>query len=414
MSREDSVLITLGAPFFRWNDTLFIEDQTISGLHAWADHFQKVVAASVCLAEKPPAGWSDAKAAGIAAPAIEIVELPNGYDRATFRRTRDAVAAQFLDIMRRVTFRLFAIGGWLGDWGVLGADTARKHGIPHGIWFDRVESQVMLESAGPGLLARLKGRVKWAVGRRNETRVLRGADLALLHGRTVYDRLAPLTRNPHIVEDIHLSEADHIAPDQLAQKRAQVAQGPLRIVYAGRATAMKGPLAWLEALAGLSERGVDWQADWLGDGDLLDEMQTKARDMGLVHRITFHGFVADRATVLDALRRAHVLLFCHLTDESPRILIEALHAGTPLVGYRDPFADSLVEEQGAGCLVTRGDISALQEAIAALESDRVRLSDLIRRAAASARHLTREKVFAHRCEIIKQNLKRDPVEGHHG
>ena len=221
-------MITLGAPFYRHDGGLFVEDQTISGLRAWAQHFSRVTAASVCLHEKPPAGWSDAAAAGIAEPQIELVELPNGYDRATFAKTRDDVAEQLLSIMRRTTYRLFAIGGWIGDWGVLGADTARKNGIPHGIWFDRVESQVMLESAGSGLVGRVKGRLKWAVGAWNERRVLRGADLALLHGRTVFDRLAPLTRNPHIVEDIHLVEADRISPEALATVR-EVEKGAKRI-----------------------------------------------------------------------------------------------------------------------------------------------------------------------------------------
>lgn len=414
MSEEDSVLITLGAPFYRHDGGLFVEDQTISGLRAWAQHFSRVTAASVCLHEEPPAGWSDAAAAGIAEPQIELVELPNGYDRATFAKTRDDVAEQLLSIMRRTTYRLFAIGGWIGDWGVLGADTARKNGIPHGIWFDRVESQVMLESAGSGLVGRVKGRLKWAVGAWNERRVLRGADLALLHGRTVFDRLAPLTRNPHIVEDIHLVEADRISPEALAAKQADAAAGPLRIVYAGRATAMKGPLDWIDTLARLSQAGVDWRADWLGDGDMLDQMQQSAADFGLSDRITFHGFVADRGLVLKTLQSAHVLLFCHLTDESPRILIEALHAGTPLIGYSDPFAASLVDENGAGWLAPRGDSAALAADLIALNGDRAQLADLIGKAAASARHLTREQVFAHRCEIIKQNLKRDPVEGYHG
>lgn len=407
-------MVTLGAPFYRHDGRLFVEDQTISGLHAWAGHFPRVIAASICLHEDPPKGWSDAEAKGIALPQIELVELPNGYDRETFVKTRQAVADQLLSIMRRCSYRLFAIGGWIGDWGVLGADTARKHGIAHGIWFDRVESQVMLESAGPGLKGRLKGRLKWAIGTWNERRVLRGADLALLHGRTVYDHLAPLTRNPHIVEDIHLVDADRICPETLASKQSGAAQGPLQIVYAGRATAMKGPLDWINALAGLSQRGIEWQASWLGDGDMMDKMQTLAADLRIDDRITFHGFVPDRTAVLNALRSAHALLFCHLTDESPRILIEALHSGTPLVGYRDPFAAGLVDEKGAGRLVPRGDAAALTSELIALNSNRPALSDLIGHAAASARHLTREQVFAHRCEIVKQNLKSDPVEGHHG
>ncbi|MCE8009465.1 glycosyltransferase [Aestuariivita sp.] len=407
-------MITLGARFYRWDGRLYVEDQTISGLHAWALHFPRVVAASVSVIEPPPAGWSDAGEAGIAGPRIELVELPDGYDRATYLKERKAVAATLLEIMHRTTYRLFAIGGWIGDWGVTGAVTARRNGIPHGIWFDRVESQVMLESAGSGLIGRLKGRLKWAVGAWNERRVLRGADLALLHGRTVFDRLAPLTRNPHIVEDIHLGAEDRIAPAELAAKQTAAQSGPLRVVYAGRANPMKGPLDWIDALAGLVAQGVDVQADWLGDGEMLEQMQARAAGAGIADRITFHGFVADRPQVLQALREAHLLLFCHLTDESPRILIEALHAGTPLVGYGDPFAKSLVDENRAGTLVSRGAVTALTAAMAALAQDRDALSERIARAASSARHLTRDQVFAHRSEIIKQNLKQNPMEGSHG
>ncbi|MEO1103392.1 MAG: glycosyltransferase, partial [Pseudomonadota bacterium] len=277
-------------------------------------------------------------------------------------------------------------------------------------WFDRVESQVMLESADKSFKGQIMGRVKWAVGRYNERRLLRGADLALLHGRTVYERLAPLSQNPHLVEDIHLTESDRIRSDRLARKIAEAGNGPLKIVYAGRATAMKGVLDWVDVVAVLAERGVDVHADWLGDGDQLDAMKARARDRGVADRIVFHGFVAERDRVLEALREAYLLLFCHLTDESPRILIEALHAGTPLVGYDDPFARSLVDENGAGQLFTRGDIAALSQALAELAQDRSKLQDLISRAAASAFHLTREQVFRHRSEIIKAELPPNPFQ----
>jgi glycosyltransferase involved in cell wall biosynthesis len=211
------------------------------------------------------------------------------------------------------------------------------------------------------------------------------------------------------VENIHHTDEDRIAPERLAQKVTDAGAAPLRVVYAGRATAMKGPLDWIEVIADVVHKGVDLHADWLGDGELLDDMKAHAVSLGVADRVTFHGFVADRAVVLNALREAHVLLFCHKTDESPRILIEALHSGTPLVGYADPFARGLVEENQAGRLSARSDKSALTSAMVQLATNRPMLQDLISAAAASAKHLTREEVFKHRSEIIKTELAANPL-----
>ena len=136
----------------------------------------------------------------------------------------------------------------------------------------------------------------------------------------------------------------------------------------------------------------------------LFEAATVSAELGVLSDVSFHGFVSDRARVLDLLRGAHLLMFCHLTDESPRILIEALHAATPLVGFRDAFATGLVDEQGAGLLVERGDLTALADAVAGLAENRAKLHDLVERASRSASHLTRQQVFKHRSDIIKQHL----------
>ncbi|MEO1104237.1 MAG: hypothetical protein AAFW98_10980, partial [Pseudomonadota bacterium] len=124
MADSPSALLTLSAPYYRWEGKLYVEDQSISGMKAWSEHFPKIVMPSVCLHEPPPPAWSVAAAHGIVSPQIELVELPNGYDRATFLRRRKEVAEQLLGIMRRCNYNLFAIGGWIGDWGVTGALTA--------------------------------------------------------------------------------------------------------------------------------------------------------------------------------------------------------------------------------------------------------------------------------------------------
>ena len=400
----DTLFLTLGAPFYRDGGRLYVEAQTVSGLRAWQRDFGRVIACAIGRTGPPPDGWVAAEEAGIAAPEFELIELPNGYHLPTFLRRRSAVRRALREAMRRADYRLFAIGGWIGDWGVVGARLARAEGFAHGIWFDRVEAQVLAAAHDGSLKGRAKAWVKSRITAWNEARLLRAADLALLHGRTVYDRFAGMTLNPRIVENIHLEAADRIPSDALEEKRARAGAGPLRICYVGRADRMKGGMQWVETLGRLAESGVDFTAEWAGDGPLLDEMKQGAARLGLGERIRFHGFVADRARVMEILRGAHVMLFCHMTDESPRNLIEALYAATPLAGFADAYAEHLVSEQGAGVLVERGDVAALAQALAALDADRARLRDMIDKAGRSGRHLTRSQVFADRAKIIRENL----------
>ncbi|MEL6532431.1 MAG: glycosyltransferase family 1 protein, partial [Pseudomonadota bacterium] len=70
---------------------------------------------------------------------------------------------------------------------------------------------------------------------------------------------------------------------------------------------------------------------------------------------------------------------------------------------------NLVAEKGAGVLTERGDIHGLSAAVAALSADRENLADLIARAGQSASELTRERVFAHRSEIVKRELGKADV-----
>lgn len=403
---ENSLLLGFTAPLYRGAaGGLLVESQTVSGLRAWREHFDHVIAFAICKDGAPPQGWVPLEVDQLAAEGIEVVDLPDTYDRSLARADRDAVADQLLGLMRRTTYHTFGYGGWLGDPGEIAAATARRNGISHAVWFDRVESQVIRNSAGSDLKERLKAGIKAVIVARNERRAVRAADLSLLHGATVFNHFKALARNPHQVEDVHFSESDRMDAESLSRKVAEAGHGPLKILYCGRASRMKGPIDWLRVLVGLKARGVDFAARWVGDGEMLGEMRSFAAANGLsADDLVLEGFVTDREAVRNFYRQAHLQLFCHLTDESPRNLIESLHSATPLVGYRDPFAAELVGEKGAGLLVPRGEVDQLVEAVAALAADRARLADLIARAGASAAHLTRAHVFHHRSEIIRSQM----------
>jgi len=394
-------MIGLGSPYYRdAQGRLFVEDQTGSGLHAWQVYFDKIIAFAICGDGPPPSGWSLASDLGLDIDEIELLALPDTYAPRRMLQTWPVARKLMAEAMDRADYLTFAYGGWVGDPGEMASKLAASKGRRHAIWLDRVESQVF-RSTTPGI----KGRIKAAVSLRNERRALRRADLAMLHGRTVFDYFKDIARNPHIVEDIHLEDSDRIPPDELTEKLGQAARGPLEFAYVGRADDMKGWQPWLQVLAALNARDIPFHATWLGNGPAFDAMKAKASELGINDtQLTLPGFVSDRAKVLETFRRAQFLLFCHMTDESPRNLIESLHSATPLVGFSDAFSAALVAEQGAGSLVSRGDVDALVEIVADLDANRSKLTDLIEAASKSARHLTRQQVFKARAEIMLAEL----------
>ena len=204
--------------------------------------------------------------------------------------------------------------------------------------------------------------------------------------------------------DILLDQKDHIPTKMLRKKILKVGTGPLKIVYAGRANPMKGPLDWVEVLEKLDARGVDFHATWLGDGPLLDAMKAKIKAAGLGGKVTMSGFVSDRQYVLDVLRDAHIHMFCHKTPESPRNLIEALISGTPIVGYDGAYARDLVHGHRGGEFVSIGETDALADQVEAIANDRANLAQLMEDAYNDGKIFSSDAVFKHRSDLIKEFL----------
>lgn len=405
MTKSGTLLIYAPVQLVRTEAGLQLESQACNGLRLWAEHFDQVISMNPVTQGPLPDGWVPVDEADLGRQGIRLVPLPMAYRPDQFlrhyRKTRDIIRAE----IAKADYRSFSIGGLAGDWGSVAAWQTHRAGLPFAIWTDRVESEVVRRTASSGLWrrrirARLEHRPMWWW----ETFIIRRATLGLFHGKETYDTYAPYCREPQLVHDIHINKDAHISQDQLAAKVANVGQGPLKVVYTGRVSAMKGPFDWVEVLAKLKSQGIDVQATWLGDGPDLADMKRSVSAAGLEDNVTFTGFVDDRDVVMAQLRDAHIFLFCHKTPESPRCLIEALVSATPIVGYDGAFASDLIAAHQGGKLAPLNDVDALAEAVSDLAQDRAKLGDLIARAARDGAPFDDESVYAHRCEIIKTHL----------
>lgn len=400
------LLLYVHVPVHRDADgTLMIEAQAANGLRLWAGNFDYVTV----MQPLRPIGADQKTLKPVSqipgADRITFDPLPMAYRPDRFLYHLPAARRRIRDNIAQADYLCFSLGGLWGDWGAVSSIVASRMGRHYSVWTDRVESQVTRHKAQTEQgRAALRSRLTWRPMATLEKWVIRRASLGLFHGRETYEAYAPFCRQPHLVHDIHVSKSDHISPDDLLRKQRLAASGPLRIVYAGRADVMKGPLDWTDVLARLNRAGVDFRATWLGDGPLLAEMRTAVIAAGLSDKVDLPGFVTDRGAILDKLRQAHVMLFCHKTPESPRCLIEALISGLPLIGYEGAFAADLISGHGGGELVPINHTAALTDILSHLAKDRLHLAELMGRAAQGSTSFHDEAVFTHRARLIRDHL----------
>ena len=404
-SCDSTLLIYAPVPLFLRDGQLYLEGQACNGLRLWAANFERVLVMMPLEQGDLPEGWVPISHVGPALKRIEIHPLPTAYRPDQFARTYRKTRARIRALIERADYLSFAIGGLFGDWGAVASMQAHRMNRPYAVWTDRVESAVMQgETKGGTLKSRLKARLYHRPMAMLEQHVIRRATLGLFHGKDTFDTYAPFCADPVLVHDIHIAKADHIPRAQLRHKMDNATEGPLRLVYVGRADAMKGPLDWIEVLCQLSRGGVDFEAIWVGEGAYLDRMRTLVKEYDLTDRVRLVGFCKDRAKVLEVLRRAHLFMFCHKTPESPRCLIEALISGTPIVGYGSAFQRDLIAQHKGGRPVPMGDTRGLAEEVERIAKDRDALRRLIANAARDGAPYDDISVFRHRSDVIKARL----------
>jgi glycosyltransferase involved in cell wall biosynthesis len=400
--------LVLPVPFRVTDGRVFVEAQAGNGLDRWAEHFSRVVLAAPVLPEARAE-----KETGVVWRPVDSLEhrerivcqtLPYAYTPRPFFGQLGAVRRMMRASIAQSQHLQFGIGGLLGDWAAVAALEAIRQGRRYAIHTDRVEHEVLLKtSAGMSRLRRMRAVVEAPLMQRYHRHVIERCSLGLWHGDDCYRAYSPWCGENHLIHDIHTKEADLIDEATLAVKLERVLRGDvLELCYAGRMDPMKAPLEWVQAIAAARDLGVSLRATWYGEGPLLDAAKAEATRLKLNDVVTFPGFVANRGLLLERLRAADAMVFTHVTPESPRILLETLVSGTPMLGYDSAYPRDLLAERGGGELVALHDVGGLGRLIADVAKDRTRLARMIEQAARNGRRFTDKAVFAERSELIQR------------
>jgi glycosyltransferase involved in cell wall biosynthesis len=174
-----------------------------------------------------------------------------------------------------------------------------------------------------------------------------------------------------------------------AARREPPTGGRARLITVGRLETGKGIETVIESLPLVARSLPGVHLDVVGDGTRRAALQGLVSRLGLSERVTFHGTV-NHNTVLTVLQRSDLFCFPSRSEGFPKVVLEALACGLPVITTRVSVLPHLLRE-GGGVLLDAVTPDAVATAIVAAIGDPGRYLSMSRCAISTARGYSLER-----------------------
>lgn len=352
------------------------------------------------LATGPPLGPEGSLVEDARAVGVEPVILPHlrrnihpVLDALAYRQIRHIIASDDWDIVHTHSSKA----------GVLGRLAARRAGVPvvvhtiHGLPFHPY--------LGRGRRALYLACERMAAGWCDA--------LIAVAARLREAALAAGVGRPEQYEVVHsgmpLKEFLCARPDPAVRARYYIPPDVPLVGKVARLFPLKGHEEFVEAARLLAERVPDCHFLVVGGGLLRGEIERRVREAGLAERFRFTGLV-PRETVAGIMPNLQVLVHASWWEGLPRVVVQALAAGVPVVAFDVDATGEVVLDGETGFLVEPGDVAGLAERVERLLRD----EGLRRRMGEAGRALVdpefREEIMVERLYAIYERLLKEKVQ----
>lgn len=226
----------------------------------------------------------------------------------------------------------------------------------------------------------------------------------IANGSAIQRRLVEAGVDPGRILTIVSSTLSRTQLAQPLPEWSRPAGAGLEILYVGRLALEKGLVDLIEALrlhaaAGGSPARLTL-VGWSSKGE-QESLASQVRAAGLEDRVHFAGPVPYGPRLFEHYQRAHLFVLPSWSEGTPRVLVEAMAMGRPVVATRVGGVGDLIADGVNGILVEPRASAALAAAIARLDGD----AQLCRRMSAANRErahsLTTEALAARMCAFIR-------------
>jgi glycosyltransferase involved in cell wall biosynthesis len=354
-------------------------------LRAIAPYFDRTILVAHVAAKPPGHGFYE-----LDDPRVEIAPLPETRGEAQVLRAMPAMIRQ----AHRVVPRADVVHARMPDYtGVIGSLVARRYRVPcfHQIiadWSEEAKRTSPWRKGGLGLLLKMHLHLyDWI-----ERRVSAG-QLVFAQGRSCHAKHARRAA-------AHLAVSSAHRASDVRAGRPRFTSPPWRILNVARLTQVKNQALLLRGLAELRRRGQPWELTLVGDGPHRGPLEATARKLGLDGVVEFAGMVEHGPSLWEEYDRADVFALTSRSEGTPKVLLEAMARGLPVVASDVSGVPTVVTHEANGLLFREGDVFALAASLTRMrEAGDMRLR-LVEAGLAAAGATTVESVTAAMMEIV--------------
>lgn len=159
------------------------------------------------------------------------------------------------------------------------------------------------------------------------------------------------------------------------------------LIFVGRLAENKGLGLFLSAVKKMNARAVI-----VGDGPLASSLKFKVKSEKLESKVTIHGYAKDSAEIARLLNHSKVLVMPSLNEGGPRVVLEAMACGVPVLATSVGIVPDVIKDKQSGRIIEwdSGDIA---------EKARILLNDPPAYAAYRAAGLEQVRQFERRSAI---------------
>ncbi|HET7468367.1 MAG TPA: glycosyltransferase family 4 protein [Gemmatimonadales bacterium] len=143
------------------------------------------------------------------------------------------------------------------------------------------------------------------------------------------------------------------------------ASGTFTVLWTGSLILRKGAALALDALAALKRRGVAFQARFIGEGPLRQELQQRIRLLKLEPEVRLQGPVSY-GEIHRSYAQSHAYLFSSLHDTSGNVLLEAMAHALPVVTLDHHGAREIVSDDAGIKIPVRDEVQVVEGLASAL------------------------------------------------
>lgn len=221
-------------------------------------------------------------------------------------------------------------------------------------------------------------------------------------GVPTYELYKPLQPNSMVFFDNRVRADGVVSEADCAAKAAQLAGGgPLRLVFGGRFSPMKGVMDLPDVAAELRRLGVAFSFDVYGDGPQKEALAARIAALKLDDVMRLCPPVDFRTEWVKVLREEKDLFVCpHPQGDPASTYPEVMSCGVPMVGYANSAFRGIVKRSGCGWLTPVGQPKDLAAEIARLDKARPEISQMAVDGLQFARDNTFEVTFRRRMEHV--------------